>query len=248
MNGFLAALQFLSIVPVRLKTISKEQLAGSLISFPVVGLLFGLILSIAYSLMLRAGFALLTNDILVIVMLCFITGGMHLDGLSDTFDAFLSGKSKDEMLLIMRDSHAGAMGVTAIVCILLLKTAFLHSVGLNLKSTALVIMCVSGRWSMVENIFLFPYARKTGKASAYIDGIDFKIAAFSCAFAIAAGIMIWGIKGLLVMVLVSIFAFLFGKSTKGKLGGITGDTIGACNELAEAFSLLAFIIIERLVI
>ncbi|MBU1998800.1 MAG: adenosylcobinamide-GDP ribazoletransferase, partial [Candidatus Omnitrophica bacterium] len=111
MIHFILALQFLTVFPVRIKNIRKEQFAASLTYFPLVGLGLGLILAGSYRLLslLRVEESALSG--IAVVLLIILTGALHLDGLADTCDAFLSRKNRGQMLAIMRDSHIGAMGV-----------------------------------------------------------------------------------------------------------------------------------------
>lgn len=105
MRSLLNALQFLTIIPVRLKSINQKSYAQAAIYFPLIGLLLGIILVAINHLL---GFLILggiTSSIILVVLLIILTGGLHLDGLADTFDALLSRKQRPEMLEIMRDSR-----------------------------------------------------------------------------------------------------------------------------------------------
>jgi len=245
MSGVILALQFLTIFPVKAKKATAKDLAGSLIYFPVVGLLIAIALLVLNS-FLRAfnldGFAL--NTVLV-VSLTALNGGLHLDGLSDTFDGLLSAKSRQEKLQIMRDPHIGAMGVISIVCIMLLKIAFLTAVSQSLKPVAIVLMCVISRWSMVYSIFSFSYARPDGKAKIFIDNINKTIFVSATAVGVVFVYAAWQVNGLLVLAITAGLANLFSNFVTRKIGGITGDTLGALNELSEVFILLIICIMER---
>jgi len=236
----LIALQFLTILPIKIKSeIQETDFGVSLLYFPLVGLLIGLILAGMNNLLFILNFKELSVNIILIVALAALTGGMHLDGLSDTSDAFLSGKSRDEMLAIMRDPHIGAMGVISIISILLLKVGLLGAVAAPLKTTALLLACVLSRWSSVLAMFLFSYARKDGKAKAFIHGMNLKIFVFSLIMVLVFAFAIWQLKGLLTLLIVAGCAYLGGKFVSRKIGGITGDTLGAAIELTEIVTLFA---------
>jgi len=243
MNSFLLAVQFLTVIPLKIKGVSEKSLANSAAYFPLVGLLIGLVLLAINYFTSILNLPLLTSNIILVVSLVAITGGMHLDGLSDTADAFLSGKSRDEMLLIMRDPHIGVMGVLSIISALLLKIGLLVSLSASNKLSALILICVLSRWAVVLVMFLFPYARKDGKAGVFIRGMNKEIMALAlgltCLFAFIAGSFI----GLALLLAASGFAYLFGKFANRKIGGITGDTLGATIELTEVVVLLAVSII-----
>jgi len=233
MDSLILALQFLTVLPLKIRKFSEKKMASSMIFFPVSGLFLGLFLSGIGRLLLMLNFSPLALSIILVVALVILTGGMHLDGLSDTADAFFSGRPREEMLEIMRDSHIGVMGVLSLVSVMLLKIGFLFSVSAALKTTALLLMCVLSRWSAVLAMFLFEYARMEGKAKVFIRGINLKVFLSSLAMVILLAFAIWRLKGLLVLAIVAGCAYLLGSFSRRKIGGITGDTLGATIELTE---------------
>lgn len=237
MNSFLLALQFLTVIPVKIKEMSSGKLAGAMMYFPFVGLLIGWILLLASYCFGAVGLPSLTANIILVVVLIIITGGMHLDGLSDTADAFLSGKPKDKMLEIMRDPHVGVMGVLSVICVILLKIGLLAMLGPQAKITGLLLMCLLSRWSAMLAMFLFPYARKDGKAKAFIQGMTPGIFILSLISVSVFSFAIWQFRGLAVLLIVTGSVYLFGRLCERKIGGITGDTLGAGIELAEIVTL-----------
>ncbi|MFA4989338.1 MAG: adenosylcobinamide-GDP ribazoletransferase [Candidatus Omnitrophota bacterium] len=243
MNSFLLAVQFLTIIPLKIKEVTEEKLARATLYFPLVSLLIGLALAQINLVLLILNFPSFTISIILIVFLAGLTGGLHLDGLSDSADAFLSGRTREEILNIMRDPHSGVMGVLSIICILLLKIGLLDSVPTPAKASALLLMCVLSRWSAVLAMFLFPYARQEGKAGIFIRGMSLKIFLISSISAFIFAFIIWQVKGLIALAIVSGCAYLGAKFTNRKIGGITGDTLGATIELTEVVTLLTFCIL-----
>lgn len=240
MKNFLRAIQFLTIIPVKPLCLADEKkmpLAAAY--FPLAGLAIGLLLVGLHRVLLAAAAPALALNILPVAALVIITGGIHLDGLSDSADAFLSGKTKEEMLSIMRDPHAGAMGSIAVTVALLLKIALLSMVSLPLRETALILMCVLGRWAAVLTMCAFPYARKEGKASVFLNGLSPRRLAFSTSLALASAVILWHLNGVLVFLVAGAFAYLVGLKVRARIGGITGDTIGATVELTEIAVLCA---------
>ncbi len=248
MKSFLLALQFLTIIPARIKKMVPDETAWAVAYFPVIGLLLGLALWPASRLLAIARVDPIPSNIILVVLLIILTGGLHLDGLSDTSDAFFSGKGKTDMLAIMRDPHVGVMGVLAIVSILMLKIALLSSILLNTKGIALVLMCVLARWSISFSIFAFPYARDDGKAKPFIDGMSRSIFFVSTLIALTVVFIVWKAAGLAIFGIIAAFAYLANSFIKKKIGGITGDTIGAVNELAEAAVLFGVVILQRIIL
>lgn len=246
MKSFLIALQFLTIILVRLKHVDEKKIADSTAYFPLVGLLLGLILTGADRFLSFLGFEQFFISVILVVLLIILTGGIHLDGLADTADAFLSMKNKEETLRIMRDSRIGVMGVLSLISVILLKIAFLSCLGAQLKISMLLLMCILSRWAMVFSMFLFPYARVEGKAKDFIRGTDLKLFIFSSVITLFCVVKLCGIQGLALSLIIAAIVYVTGRLITNKIGGITGDTLGATNELVETGVLFGICILERI--
>lgn len=244
-NELLLALQFLTIVPLKVTRAPDKSLARSLIYYPLVGLFLGFLLIGMFRLLLILNFSSIASSMILIVFLIILTGGLHLDGLSDTFDALLSRKPKDQMLEIMRDPHSGVLGIVSVVCVILLKIAFVFSLSPASKFAGLLLMCLLSRWSMVFSIFLFPYARKEGKAKVYSEGITPRIFTFATILVLVCSFLIAKSNGIFVFGLSALGSYAISKFFSHKLGGITGDTLGATNEIAEVIVLLCICVLGR---
>jgi len=243
MVSFLLALQFLTIIPLRIKDADEQKIAGAVVYFPLVGLLIGLLLCGIYFCLTALHFSTFTSAIILVVSLIAITGGLHLDGLSDSADAFLSHKPKDEMLAIMRDPHIGVMGVLSIIVVLLLKIGLFYSIATPLKVTSLLLMCILSRWGAVQAMFLFPYARQNGKAGVFIRGLTRRMFFLTLISTCALALLVWQLQGLIILLIASGCVYLAGRFSYRKIGGITGDTLGALIELTESFILFFICII-----
>ncbi|MFA5271406.1 MAG: adenosylcobinamide-GDP ribazoletransferase [Candidatus Omnitrophota bacterium] len=246
MTSLLLALQFLTIVPIKIKAFTEARFARSMMFFPVIGLLIAFFLAVINSLFLSLGFNGIILNVILVVTLIILTGGMHLDGLSDTFDAIASAKSKEKMLEIMRDSHCGVMGILSIICVILLKISFLSSMSSAHKIGAIILMCVFSRWSLVFLTFLFPYVREQGKGKIFSQGINLKIVMITTIFSLICAIVVFKIAGFLIFVPAALIAYLFGRLVSKKINGITGDVLGSTNELVEVTVLLTVCILERM--
>lgn len=215
------------------KPFDAKAFSQSVAYFPLVGFLIGLIL-IGINNLLAQFFAYdFFINVSLIAALIVITGGLHLDGLADTFDALGSGKGKDEMLQIMRDSHIGTMGVISLVCVILLKLSLLQTLSPSIKNYSLIVMCVVSRYALVLSMRWSPYARKEGKAKVFIEGKVFSPFVLSTLITLVCSYLFLTTIGLLALIAAVSFAFLLGKVFTKKIGGITGDTLGATNELTE---------------
>ncbi len=239
MKGFLTALQFLTIIRVsRDPDITGEELGRSMSYYPVVGFLIGLILVAA-----RAVFSLFLPlpvvDILVIVVLVILSGALHLDGFADTIDGLAGGSDREKTLAIMRDNKIGSFAVVGLILLLILKVSALMEVPGEIKNAALLIMPVLGRWSTVQLASGFSYAR-SGNGTALVFTRFAGRKEYVIASLITAVILIglFQLRGLLIMLLIAAVTLLLGFFFKRRIGGVTGDIMGAANEINEVITLL----------
>ena len=241
--GFWIALQFLTVLPTPLRReIDSDGFGQSLTYFPLVGLILGAIL-----LGLHYGLTLilppLVVNALIIIALVILTGAHHLDGLIDTCDGVIAGKSKEERLAIMSDSKVGAFGIVAAFLLLLLKYVSLSSAPIL---PALLLMPTLSRWTMVSAIFTFPYAKSSGMGLAFKQGANWQRLTISTIIALAAAVIILKLWGLALIAALWLIIFGIASYFRSRLGGLTGDNYGAINELAEVLVLLLTILIWRL--
>jgi len=247
--GFLAALQFLTSIPLPWRREARpEELGRSTAYFPVVGLIIGLILaSLNWVFLLIVPPAV--ANVLLLVMLAIITGALHLDGFADTCDGLAGHKVVEDRWRVMRDSRSGVFGIVGVVLLLLVKYASLSSIPQYLMLATLIFMPVIGRWAMVYAIFTYRYARPSGLGTA------FKGATRWPRFAIATSITFVIAIALVPMLQSAVFAVLVAvwivtvvvaAYFKSKFSGLTGDTYGAINEIAEVSVLIFIIILVRL--
>jgi len=188
------------------------------------------------------------NALLIVAMVA-ITGALHLDGFIDTCDGLGGHRSVDERWRIMRDSRAGAFGITGVVLLLLVKYVLLNSVPATLLMATLVIVPVVGRWAMVYAVFAYPYARPSGLGKVFKDGpnrLSFTLATIT-ALAVATGVAWWAdvayfcLAGAAVVLGTWMAVLLVAAYLKGKFAGLTGDTYGSINEVAEVCVLILIV-------
>jgi adenosylcobinamide-GDP ribazoletransferase len=240
--GFWTTLQFLTIFPAPFRHDTGNKACGeSLPYFPLIGLLLGaLLIGLHYGLSLIFP-ASVVNALLVTALVIF-TGAHHLDGLADTSDGVIAGTSREERLAIMSDTKVGTFGIIGVFLTLLLKYVTLSSTPVL---PALLLMPTLSRWIMVNAIFIFPYAKGNGMGLAFKQGATWQRFAIATAIALIAAVALLKLWGLVLMA--SLWLMVFGVASyfKSRLGGLTGDTYGAINELAEVLVLLILIIIVR---
>lgn len=242
MFSFLTAIQFLTIIPIKKNRFRDDNMAKSCVFFPLVGLFIGLILFILYK-PLASFLSPLTCSAIIVVFLATITGGIHLDGLADTFDALAANKDKTGKLEVMRDSHIGAIGTVSLISVIILKILLLSEISDLNKFPALLSICVLSRWAQVFCIHKFNYARTKGKAEVFFTGMNSKIFILAGFIALFLSILLLQLNGLNLFILMSIFVFLLGRFFSSKFDGLTGDTIGAISELSEIFVLFVLIVL-----
>ncbi|MCB4790389.1 MAG: adenosylcobinamide-GDP ribazoletransferase [Elusimicrobia bacterium] len=237
MKFLVIALQFLTVLPVKVKEFSdKADFSKALVCFPVVGFLLGLFLAIMNSVLANVFPHLLLNAILVLI-LTILTGGLHLDGLADTVDGICSMKEKEKALEIMRDSHIGTMGVLSLIFIILFKVILLDSISLSFKTPVLIIMPVISRWSMLVPLYLFKYARQEGKAKIFFDSMNLKTLIMSAIILFVLVIYFLKLTGFYTVLIIFASTFIIARFLNNKIGGFTGDMLGAVNEINEVLFL-----------
>jgi adenosylcobinamide-GDP ribazoletransferase len=214
--------------------------------FPVVGLVLGVILALinaALSPILPSGVV----NLIVILSLIALTGAIHLDGLADTADGFFSkAAGKEEILNIMKDSRIGTMGVIAIAGDILLRYELLGGIPSKSRVSALILMCVIGRFSQALAAFCSKSATPESGIGRHfigkVSGRDMRQAIF---LAILICILAWFPLGVLVLLFVLPISLLIIRFINGRIGGMTGDTVGAISEVAE-IAVLLFVLIFNL--
>jgi adenosylcobinamide-GDP ribazoletransferase len=239
MKNLILAIQFLTRIPIDIKVEVKENsFAESVLWFPAAGLLIGTFNALIYwlSSMLLGGIFPVVCTVLANVC---ITGGLHVDGLADTCDGIFSARKRDRMLEIMKDSRIGTNGALAIVFDMLVRIAILVSVPSE-KVVWLIFMAPIVSKALLPLIMkLSVYARAEGGMGGLFLG---KQKWSRTIIALTAGLLItWfaiGIVGLASFAITLLVVVLFKSYIYSKLQGMTGDTIGAANEIAEVVFLL----------
>jgi adenosylcobinamide-GDP ribazoletransferase len=232
-NSLLAAFRFLTILPMPGgRGATEADLAGSVVYFPLVGLVLGgLGAALAFSLSYVVP-PLLAAALLVVAFLA-LSGGLHMDGLADTADGFLGSRVREQTLEIMRDSHVGAMGALGIACVLLVKWAALASLPERDLWRVALLTPLAGRVVMVLHLAALPYARPAGLGTAFYGRRHRADAAWAAAALLLTGGLVLGIRGVAVGMASALVALGMGVVCTRRIGGVTGDTLGALCEITE---------------
>lgn len=231
------ALAFLTVVPLRWTGDEPDgdDLAASRFAYPVVGAVIGLVLAAASEVLRRGGVDPSLAAFLLVAGGVAVTGGLHLDGLADSFDGLFLWGGAERRLAVMRDPHVGSFGVAALVLVLLGKYAALASLGpegsdrsLDLLASALV-----SRTLILVAAGSATYARAEGTGRFLIDATT-RSEALGAAVAVPiVAAALAGPAGLAGSLAALALAWSLVRWARSRLGGITGDLLGAVAELGD---------------
>lgn len=247
-NEFITALQFLTRIRLVKEPRCDEASFGRSVGFfPLVGLVAGALLALV-SLLTGGWLSATVRSTLLVSMAMFITGGLHCDGLMDTADGVLSGRSRERMLEIMKDSCAGSFGVVVMVLLVFWKWSLIHDMPESLLAPALISMMTFGRYAMVVAILRFPYARQNGMGKAFKTYAGPKSLWMASLTVVGLLVVLQflfdtiAVIGAVISLLASIlFSLALSTWLTRRLGGLSGDMYGAVTELSEVVVLTGFV-------
>ncbi len=233
MLPFWIALQFLSSLPVRLPGMpAPEQMGRSLLFYPVVGMLFGLVLWAVSNLLqdtaapLRAG--------LLLAVWVLLSGALHLDGLADSADAWLGGfGDRERTLEIMKDPRSGPVAVVTLVLVLLLKFCALWVLVERGQGVLLVLAPLIGRASLLGLFMCTPYVRRGGLGQALAEHLPRRSGRWVLLASAWLCLALGGWQGAVALLAAGLMFAWLRQLMRRRLGGTTGDTAGALLELLE---------------
>ncbi len=243
MRGFLAAFQFLTVLPIPGRmAFSDQDMGRSMAYYPLVGLCLGVVLVLARH-VLGAVLPHTVVAILLVIVLAVMTGGLHLDGFSDTIDGLRSGTGRDDVLRIMRDSRVGAFGAIGLTCLLILKFTLLLETPEAILDRSLLLMAAVSRWTMVQTSYRSAYARpEGGLAKPFLESIGMTEVLVAAALTLVMAGGLFGVRGWLIVGCNGLLAYGIRYGFHRRLGGITGDILGATNETSEVLSMMLVLV------
>lgn len=242
MKRFIGIIQFLTRIPIPVDVGFDEEFHKSTRYFPLVGLILGLCYYLI-GLISQMFFENYIAAVLILLGTVILTGGLHLDGVGDTFDGLYSYRDKARILEIMKDSRLGTNALLSILFLLLLKLGFLYSLLEQGKLWVVIIMPVVARTLQVVACYKGKTPREQGMGNIFIG----KVSNISLSIALGLGLICvigatllfnpfsWGlmIKVIGSIVIVGLALKLFERSVYQKIDGITGDILGCICEMAE---------------
>ncbi|MDP4182339.1 MAG: adenosylcobinamide-GDP ribazoletransferase, partial [Bacillota bacterium] len=205
---FILMLQFLTAIPIRVSLeVSSEDFGKGLMFAPVIGLIIGGIIALTRHFLIIL-FPPLITTALIVVEYILLTGGLHLDGLGDTFDGLFSNRPRERMLEIMKDSRVGTNAVLAICSVILLNFAALSNLGASDIFKALILFPVAGRTATLIGASVSNYARENGLGKSFIDFCGWREMVLGLVFCLAAFFLILRIHGLILAAITILTSFL----------------------------------------
>lgn len=243
LRSFYIALSFLTRIATPVKgDVTQKQIGESIVFYPLVGALMGLT------------FYLITNSILffstdfssevlaaiLLAVWVLVTGGLHLDGLADSADAWIGGlNNRDRTLEIMKDPYCGPIGVAIIVLALLLKWTALSYLLKNDQSAFLIVLPMLSRSIIIVLFMTTVYVRESGLGTALLAYMPNETILWSVLLVTALAYFIFA--NIFSMLLVAIVVIALRMMMIQRIGGMTGDTLGATVEIAEAVALIGLV-------
>lgn len=241
-NNFLLYIQFFTRIPVNkgLNCEDKNFIEGTPF-FPIIGLIIGGFQYVVYY-SLSTKLNSFTLAIIAVFISIIITGALHLDGFGDCADGFFAFKGgKEKIIEIMKDSRVGAFGCIAIVFNILLKVSLIDS---TINTTPLLIIAapIIGRFSIVFLSYIGKSAKPQGTGNLFIGKVKVRNLIYTLLITGALTYLLIGYRAILLIVTSMLVTYLFNKFCEKKIEGLSGDTLGANNEIVEIFTLIMYFI------
>ena len=254
MESFLIGLQFLTRITIKTQTEWTEENFGKSVKyFPLIGAIIGIISAALTGIfyIVTGGKLPILTGALAFTLPIIITGGIHCDGFIDSVDGLFSGREREKILEIMKDSRVGAFGAVGLILLATLEVATLiELLKISITWTLATIFSapIISRLMMVLTIGKFPYARREGMGKAFSKYTTNRTIFFALieTILIFTPLIFFDVKLFLTEILAAIisfgFTFYFGNFAIKKIGGVTGDIYGAVSTLVELIVLIIFLL------
>lgn len=242
------AFSFFTIIPLPVMEWTKGRMRFLPLLMPFVGFGIGAAGYALYLFLMGMAVSEFCSAVIMALFYLVITGGLHMDGMMDTADAYFSRRSKERKLEIMKDSQVGAFAVMAFVSLFLVKIAFFYEIFWAGKETAVLLLVIPALSRTVQGFILcrFPYAKEDGLAVIFSGAAEGRTPSFLIICFVLMGGLIYfltGMRGLLLPFGLLLFTLFYYYSAKKNFGGVTGDIVGAFVELAEVLMLALLLVI-----
>lgn len=246
-KDFLLMIQFLTRLPINLSLpCEKKNFRKGTAFFPMVGLIIGGI-ELGFYFVLRSILPVNITAVLLLLIGILLTGGLHVDGIGDTCDGFFAFKGNNSVIEIMKDSRIGTYSCIAIVFDILIKYTALDFALQKGAWQVIVLATVLGRSSILLLSFIGKPAKPKGTGNFFIQNAGISELTIGILFMVCFSYVLVGVKSSAICIVsIIIMTFLFNKLCMHKMNGITGDSLGANNELNEMLILILFTALLKL--
>jgi adenosylcobinamide-GDP ribazoletransferase len=238
-HDLLAAIQFLTRIPVPALAYEQDTLARSVQYFPMVGLLVGAVAALL-NFMVAPHLPRLVTALVVVIFLVGITGCFHEDALADTFDGFGGGWNREQILTILKDSRIGSYGAAALTLSLIARVTLLASLPVTEVARTLIAAHVLCRWTTLPlSYFLAPARAEAGQGARLAKLTSRRSLLVGTLMTLAIVIAALGLHAIVPIVLAVMITYASGAYYNSRIQGVTGDCFGATNQLTEILVYLA---------
>ncbi len=228
---FCVAIQFFTRIPVQIKQFQEDDLNNSTAYFPLVGILVGSVAACIFTLFNQ--FLPLSIAVLIsMITTLMLTGGFHEDGLADAADGLGGGWEKEQVLKIMVDSRIGSYGALALIMALLIKYQSLVELSKTFIPTALICGHAISRLSAVLVMMTLPYVKSEGKSKPLATKLSRESLSLALFFGLIPLLLLPFYQWFALIPVVLIWRW-FSFKIKTRIGGYTGDCLGAMQQLSE---------------
>lgn len=241
LRGFVILLSYFTRIPIgNIVKYDEEKLKKSVYLYSLMGAVIGGIMYALYLLVSRVHIELFIG-LSMIIAYVILTGGIHLDGYSDSIDGLYSGRDREKMLEIMKDSRVGAFGVIGLVLLMISYVICFSYV----DSAAVFFMPIAGRLICIVSCFGKKYARKSeGMGTFFVEGVTSSVVISNIIIALLFSLIFIGKINLLISMFISLLVcLLISKGIERKIAGMTGDTCGFITEVGQIIFLIIYVII-----
>ena len=247
MKRFISILQFMTRIPININVGFDEEFHKTLSYFPLVGLVLGVLELLIGKISLMIFDPFITS-LIITLSAVILTGGLHIDGLGDTFDALYSYRDKEKMLEIMKDSRLGTNSLLAVMFLLLFKIGFIYSIINKGLLWLLMFMPILGRLGVLVLTYKTVTPRKNGLGNLFIGkcslGMFLTATSYSLVMlGLISKFIFASTNAVLISILISVpvvflFNVIFKNHVYKKIDGVTGDILGCSIELSELIYLI----------
>ncbi len=226
--------------------IPPEDIANSIVFFPLVGILLGGICGLVDFALRDLNVSDLVRSFFPVILLAILSRGFHLDGVADCFDALhFALHDREKALRIMKDSTIGAFGVSALIFVIVGKILSISALPEGFRLESILLIPSLSRWT--SSIVARQGAPASTEGLGYIFTVYSTRKAFllSAALALVFSLLLLGFKGVIIFVFVYVFSVFLISFFNRAFGGVTGDVFGAILELSEVFGFVVVGIVFR---